>query len=332
MNMKKLALLMVSTALLCGCQSKDSIENYEIGTWQGFRTSAVSLTFDDGCQNQFDIAVPMLDEFDFKATFYPVGQWVQNWAPLRKCAANGHEVSSHTYHHPNLAEYSADSLNTELQQAIDTLRANVPMADCSSIAYPFCIVPDESIVGKYHIAARNCDGRIEPPTPADYLNLSSFCVGTETNIINAIDLIGVFSRTMSEKGWCTILFHEIDNGPGYSPFPSDELKKALEYLSDNDTCYWVATFANVAKYAQERDKAVIRSLTLYNEDKIELSLACGLDPQVFNVPLTVRRALPEGWTNAEAEQNGRDCNMYINDGYMYFDVLPNGETVVVKKR
>lgn len=332
MNMKNLALLMISTALLYGCSSKDDISDYEIGTWQGFRTSAVSLTFDDACQNQIDIAIPMLDEFDFKGTFYPVVTWVTDWAPWCKCAANGHEVSSHTYNHPNLSEISADSLNAELSRAIDTLRANVPMADCSTLAYPFCSTPDVSIVSKYHIAARICDGRIEPASPADYYNLSSFCVGSETNDINAIDLIGLFSRAMNEKGWCTILFHEFDNGPGYSPFASEDFRKVLEYLSDNDSEYWVAPFAHVAKYTKERDKAVIKSHSQSDSDQIELSIDCGLDAQVYNVPLSVRRALPAGWTKAEAEQNGRDCNMYINDGYMYFDVMPNGETVVLKKR
>src|SRR4030043_1194107 len=36
---------------------------YEVGTWQGFRSAAISYTFDDGCSNQFTIAIPMFNEF-----------------------------------------------------------------------------------------------------------------------------------------------------------------------------------------------------------------------------------------------------------------------------
>lgn len=39
---------------------------YEVATWQGFRTAAISYTFDDGCANQYTIALPMFDEFGFR--------------------------------------------------------------------------------------------------------------------------------------------------------------------------------------------------------------------------------------------------------------------------
>ena len=48
---------------------------YEVGNWPGFRTAAVSYTFDDHCSNQFAIAVPMFNEFGYKLTLYPVINW-----------------------------------------------------------------------------------------------------------------------------------------------------------------------------------------------------------------------------------------------------------------
>jgi hypothetical protein len=34
---------------------------YVAGTWRAFRSAAVSYTFDDGCANQFTVAIPMFN-------------------------------------------------------------------------------------------------------------------------------------------------------------------------------------------------------------------------------------------------------------------------------
>ena len=42
----------------------------EITKWQFGKAAAVSLTYDDGSINQFRVAVPIMDSFDFPATFF----------------------------------------------------------------------------------------------------------------------------------------------------------------------------------------------------------------------------------------------------------------------
>ncbi len=42
----------------------------EITKWQYGKTAAVSLTYDDGSINQFRVAVPIMDSFNFPATFF----------------------------------------------------------------------------------------------------------------------------------------------------------------------------------------------------------------------------------------------------------------------
>lgn len=48
---------------------------YEVGTWKGFRSSAATFTFDDGCATQFTYAVPLFDKYKYTASFYPVISW-----------------------------------------------------------------------------------------------------------------------------------------------------------------------------------------------------------------------------------------------------------------
>ena len=46
------------------------IDATQITKWQYGKTGAVSLTYDDGSINQFRIAVPIMDSFNFPATFF----------------------------------------------------------------------------------------------------------------------------------------------------------------------------------------------------------------------------------------------------------------------
>ncbi len=58
--------LMITLVHVAACQAGTT----EIAKWQHGKTGAVSLTYDDGSINQFRIAVPIMDSFNFPATFF----------------------------------------------------------------------------------------------------------------------------------------------------------------------------------------------------------------------------------------------------------------------
>jgi peptidoglycan/xylan/chitin deacetylase (PgdA/CDA1 family) len=58
--------LMVISNRIAPCQAGTT----EITKWQHGKTAAVSLTYDDGSINQFRVAVPIMDSFNFPATFF----------------------------------------------------------------------------------------------------------------------------------------------------------------------------------------------------------------------------------------------------------------------
>ena len=95
--------------------SQTIVEPYEIGTWQGFRRAAISYTFDDGSSNQFAIAVPIFDEFNFNLTLFTVTNanwsWPPDWTALQRSASQGHEIGSHTVTHTSLSGMN-DTLQT----------------------------------------------------------------------------------------------------------------------------------------------------------------------------------------------------------------------------
>lgn len=292
-----------------------SAEDITICKWPQGRTAAISYTFDDNCPNQFSVVVPMLNEFNMKGTFFPVINWLGgNYDDIKAAAAQGHEIGSHTVSHPNLGELSDIDAQHELHDSRTTIEEVIGgNYKCITIAYPFCIPPKNiQLVTDDYIVARHCDGRIDmglnDSIPIDFTNVSSHALGSVFNSTTAESLQTIFENTRAKGGWSNLLFHEIDEGTGYSPFPSEEIRKSLQYLQDNSSVYWVATMGDVARYIYEFNDVKIKVSNSNGKNRVSLSLR-SLDPDIFNFPLTVL--------------------VSTANGPKYIDIVPNGEPVEI---
>lgn len=87
--------------------------------------SEVVLTFDDGpVPGRTDAILAALDKRSVKATFLMVGSMARNHPALvRKVAARGHAIGSHTYNHPNLRSMSFDRALDEIAQGRQSVAA-----------------------------------------------------------------------------------------------------------------------------------------------------------------------------------------------------------------
>lgn len=324
--MKKMIACMALFVASCGLKA-DAAAYYSICKWQDDCTAAVSYTYDDDLQNQFDIIVPILDKYGFKGTFFTVTDWATNrkqWDILRELAANGHEIGSHTVSHPTL------TTSDEMVKSKEKIEKEIGMP-CLTIAYPYCNYPDnQSVLEKNYISGRTCSGQIIPNNQEDYFNFSSFICGTEGSVKTLRDFKTQFGNAKDEKGWCVLLIHEVDEGDGYSPTSSEELDKSMEYLSNNGKTFWVATFRDVSLYIREAQYAK-RSEISADDDSIVMKVTDRLDNNIYNYPLTVRRELPEGWADVSVTQNGNEMKSWVSGGYMYYYAVPDGGNVIIRK-
>jgi peptidoglycan/xylan/chitin deacetylase (PgdA/CDA1 family) len=322
--------VLLACCVFCFAQTIDP--PYEVGTWQGFRSAAISYTFDDNCSNQLALAVPMFNEFGFTLTLFTVTGWGPNWTGLQNAVDDGHEIGCHTVTHPSLSGLLGTQQVNEMRNSRDDINTHIAGQRCITLAYPYCTVADTSLVRPLFLAARGCQGYVESRTPADFLNISSIICGSLGSVKTGADFNARANSAASSGGWCVYLIHGINDDGGYSPLPSDTLRASLEYLNSNRNKFWVTSFGNAARYARERNSVSVSEIPVH-PDTITVLVTDRLDDSLYNIPITIRRPLPQGWTSCEVFQHGQSVVSTIVDHdsvtYVMFDVVPDGGVIIL---
>jgi len=98
-------------------------DDYHITPYQytGFNRGLVSLTFDDGFEENITTALPVLDQYGFKATHCFATQYVegipQAEQEVKQIAADGQEICAHTVTHPWLTQDTTAQVDYELSHS-----------------------------------------------------------------------------------------------------------------------------------------------------------------------------------------------------------------------
>lgn len=98
------------------------------------------INFDDNWKSQYENAKAILDEYQFKATFYVVCDYVEGknrltWQQIQTLQEEGHEIGSHTMNHENLDQITHDSKYNEIVQSKKCIEDRG--FKVSSFSYPF---------------------------------------------------------------------------------------------------------------------------------------------------------------------------------------------------
>ena len=313
--------------------------SYEVGTWAGFRTSAVSYTFDDNDLNQLAVVVPMFNEFGYHLTLFTIistdTEWKDpNWTGLQEAAEQGHEIANHTVTHPNFSQVDYETEEAEIVNSYNTIETNIPSQTWQTLAYPYCVRGTDSLIASYFIGARGCQGQVEPSTPRDMLNISSIICGTQGSVKTADHFNARVNSAVKNNGYCVFLMHGIDEDGGWSPTSSTELRSHLEYVAAHPDSFWVASFGDAIRYIKERNDASVTE-TSSTDTEVTCEVSDTLDNAIYNLPITVRRAMPAGWGDASVKQNDQVVNsqVVVEEGaaYIMFDVIPDGGPIVLTK-
>jgi peptidoglycan/xylan/chitin deacetylase (PgdA/CDA1 family) len=234
--------------------------------WPNEAQAAVSLTYDDGRMNHLDLAIPDLELFKFRGTFYLthdnpyVEHSVERW---RDAFARGHEIGNHSYNHPSreeLSGYDANDILAEVGFGALWLKRIIGADPERSFAYPGgerAIGADNDdrdsytqAISRYHKVARAAGGPPNDPLnvrlPVTILSASMF---DTPNGFQLDDLKNYCEAARRHGHWAVIMFHDVldaDYASGGNQINQHVHRQFLGYLRVEP--FWVAPVKEVANY------------------------------------------------------------------------------------
>ncbi len=269
--MKRILLILVPLTLSC------SVKDAQICKFKDGREAAVSLTFDDGILDHYTLVAPKLDYNGLKATFWICGANIGTddyyahrltWDMCREMAANGHEISSHSWSHKNFAKATEDEIREEVQKNDEIIERELgqkPITFC----YPFNAITDAA-------AAIVEEGRVGVRTYQE-------AQGQMNTHSTAESLDAWLRKVIDNREWGVTMTHGIHDG--WDQWEDEKvLWNFYERLSQKRDSVWVDTFAKVASYIAERDNCSIK--VTKRGDKVTITPTCTLDPALYKEPLT----------------------------------------------
>lgn len=299
-----------------------------VAKFAGDRAAAISYTFDDNLRDQYTLAVPMLNAVGFKGTFFVIpsataetpeeGQKKEgqkrawggiSWPELKEMAAQGHEIASHTWSHPNLQKLSAADVEAQFAKANEAIATHLGSPPLT-LAFPFnADTPEiQAIASRHYVAFRDKQASTSGKSTTESLNAWA-------------------DKLVKEKAWGVMMTHGVASGYAAMSSP-DVFRDHLRYVKGREAEVWVDTFANVARYVKERDDAKLTLTPGPGDTAATVTIGGTLDPQRFDVPLTVV-VEGTGATSAHAERDGKELPARVVNGTIQFDAPPSTQPVAV---
>lgn len=256
----------MAATLLLGQQAVFAADAFH---WPNGARAAVSLGYDDAIDSQLDHAIPTLDKYKLKGTFFlqlsnpAVDKRMAEW---RGAARNGHELGNHSLFHQcsmsapghEWVQANRDTDTTTVAQmkdqievastmlyAIDGKRERtytVPCGDvkASGVSYLPAIVAD-------FVAIKASDRVVTaaPTTLDPKVTMLRAPVG-----LSGQQLIAMVKEAADKGGMVAFTFHGV--GGDYLTTSAEAHEELVKYLAENKQLYWTDTFLNIMTYVKKQ--------------------------------------------------------------------------------
>ena len=240
-------------------------------SWPHGAKAAVSLAYDDAINSQLDNAIPSLDKYGLKGSFYLTlssETLAKRLAEWRRAAANGHELGNHTLFHQCSRNAPGREWVTEANDldrvSVAQLAAQIRLGNSMLHAIDgeterTFTVPcgDAYAGGENYLAAIKSDfvaikygsGGVSP----DMHTLDPHAVSVATpSDVTGDQLIDMVKAAAGNGSMVNFTFHGI--GGDYLAVSKEAHEELLKYLAANKSIYWTDTFINIMKYVKQQQK------------------------------------------------------------------------------
>ncbi|SFB44421.1 polysaccharide deacetylase family protein [Algoriphagus aquimarinus] len=257
------------------------------------------------------------------------------WEQYKSYENQGHEISSHTVTHPKLAVLDEANMRYELEQSKADLAKFMGDKATFSAEGPYGTENERVMEYAYKIypALRNRmpedwldeinRGSKKQPgtTDKEYVQWQRGAISS-----TGIDQMKAWTDTVNahDNIWLVLVIHGVEDY-GWEPLKTEELKQYFGDVKANEDAVWVATFGDVTKYLRERKATTINSELEGNE--IRITFNSELDSNIYDIPLTLKTYLPDGWKGANLiqKEGNRLLEVMADAGgnYVQYSVSPS---------
>lgn len=190
-------------------------DDYSLEAYQpvGFSRPLVTLTFDDGHEDNVTNALPLMEQYGIKSTQCYATDHVegnaQNTAAVKLFFDKGHEICSHTVSHPFLTKVSASQLRQELQRSKSVLE-NITKQPVRNFASPYgdynAAVINE--IDNYYQSHRTVD---EGYNSKDNFNIYRLRVQNLKNTTTLAEFQSWLDQARATNTWLILVYHRVAN-------------------------------------------------------------------------------------------------------------------------
>lgn len=232
--------------------------------WPQNKKAGVSITFDDARFSQPDVGIPILNNYNVKATFYiSPGNMEHRLSDWEQIVADGHEIGNHTMTHPcsgnfsfarnnALENYTLERMEDDILSANEIIMKKLGVLP-STFAYPCgqkfvgrelntkSYVP---LIAKHFIVGRSAFDEVHnDPVFADLAQAAAM----DFDSASFEKVKSLIERTLMDGGWLILFGHEIGTSGGQTIL-ADTLEKLCQYAQEPANGIWIDTVANIGKY------------------------------------------------------------------------------------
>ncbi len=325
---------------------KQTIGDASVCLWNDDKLSAFTVTIDDNHEQDIPYWKELQAKYKFPLTWFVITEadkkWnVKNWNLFKELAINGNAVQGHDdrnwyedqkkgIKYPSLKKY-----HRRLQKTIRKIEKNVGQK-CLTYAYPWG-EGNVDEVAKHFIASRGVIGLLNPANQIDFKQVRSISnphiyINDSTRnhyILPLLNKTDTLEGKNYYRGWGSVHFHHINSPPEAHKITDD----FLHYLKNKEDKLWLATFPDVAKYAQEYATHQLR-VTKNTTDEIAFILTDKMQDKTYDYPLTVKIRIPNNWTTITSTQKGNLIEQkiitYNHNQYALVKAIPDRGTVMLK--
>jgi len=190
-----------------------SIDDVNIGAYTptGFTRPLVSLTFDDGHEDNATTALPIMNARNLKSTQCFATQYIQDNAAAQQAVTtfknSGHEICSHTITHPYLTSLTAAQLTTEVANS-QTYLKNLTGTPVKNFASPYGDYNQavNTELKKYYRSHRTVD---EGFNSKDNFDLYRVRVQNMTNTTTLAQYQAWLDQAKATNTWLVLVYHRV---------------------------------------------------------------------------------------------------------------------------